>query len=276
MALAEVYLTNDVYMACLQLALSTEKEEVICLLLGETKEDKGKKTVYIYSMKIPHRLDKKKDRVEISIDQLLATRDYAEKLSQQLKKEVTVIGWFHSHPHITVWPSHVDVNTQANYQTMSGSFVGIISSVFSEDKTTKECEVNLTCFQSESITDDSGSMRYVRKPIPFFVIANPVPVTTISCLKTICDLPNILHQEEEDNYRECAAENSDVLCSLHNEMLLTKSLLHITNKISIPLLKTLELRERILKQQLIYLKKFDGKLRSAFGGCQEGSPNSKH
>ncbi|KAG8326082.1 BRCA1 BRCA2-containing complex, subunit 3 [Homalodisca vitripennis] len=107
MALAEVYLTNDVYMACLQLALSTEKEEVICLLLGETKEDKGKKTVYIYSMKIPHRLDKKKDRVEISIDQLLATRDYAEKLSQQLKKEVTVIGWFHSHPHITVWPSHV-------------------------------------------------------------------------------------------------------------------------------------------------------------------------
>lgn len=30
-----------------------------------------------------------------------------------------------------------DVNTQANYQMMSSSFVGIISSVFSEDKTTK-------------------------------------------------------------------------------------------------------------------------------------------
>uniref|UniRef100_A0A1B6KDE3 MPN domain-containing protein n=1 Tax=Graphocephala atropunctata TaxID=36148 RepID=A0A1B6KDE3_9HEMI len=274
MALAEVYLSNDIYMACIQLALSTEKEEVICLLLGETKEDKGNKTAYIYSMKIPHRLDKKKDRVEISIDQLIAARDYAEKLSQKLKVEVTVLGWFHSHPHITVWPSHVDVNTQANYQTMSKSFVGIICSAFSKDKTTKECEINITCFQSESITNDNGTVQNVRKPVPYFVFTNPVPITAVSCLKTICDLPNILHKEEEENYKECAAENSDALCTLHNEMLLTKSLLHITNKISIPLLKTLELRERILKQQLVFLKKFDGKLRSAFGGCGEGASNA--
>lgn len=73
----------------------------------QTKEEDNEEKAYIYAMKIPHRLDKKKDRVEISIDQLLATRDYAEKLSQKYKKEIRVLGWFHSHPHITVWPSHV-------------------------------------------------------------------------------------------------------------------------------------------------------------------------
>lgn len=52
-------------------------------------------------------MDKKKDRVEISIDQLLAAQDYAETLSQKFNREIRVLGWFHSHPHITVWPSHV-------------------------------------------------------------------------------------------------------------------------------------------------------------------------
>lgn len=35
MSLSAVYLTHDLRMACLQLALSTEKEEIIGLLLGE-------------------------------------------------------------------------------------------------------------------------------------------------------------------------------------------------------------------------------------------------
>lgn len=33
--LSEVYFSRDLYMACLQLALSNEKEEVIGLLFGE-------------------------------------------------------------------------------------------------------------------------------------------------------------------------------------------------------------------------------------------------
>ena len=84
-----------------------------------------------------------------------------------------VIGWYHSHPHITVWPSHVgeyqivivcdsytevvyiiwtarsviqlytiffvcvDVQTQADYQMMDDNFVGLIFAVFNEDKQTK-------------------------------------------------------------------------------------------------------------------------------------------
>jgi hypothetical protein len=37
MALSCVYLAADVYMVCLQHALSTEKEEVMGLLLGEVR-----------------------------------------------------------------------------------------------------------------------------------------------------------------------------------------------------------------------------------------------
>ena len=38
---------------------------------------------------------------------------------------------YHSHPHITVLPSHVDLKTQAAYQMLDDGFVGIIISAFS-------------------------------------------------------------------------------------------------------------------------------------------------
>lgn len=53
MVLTRVLLSNDVNMACLQLALSTEKEEVICLLLGEVRV---LKLVHIGHMCIPSRV----------------------------------------------------------------------------------------------------------------------------------------------------------------------------------------------------------------------------
>jgi proteasome lid subunit RPN8/RPN11 len=30
-----------------------------------------------------------------------------QRLSVQLGKQIRVVGWYHSHPHITVHPSHV-------------------------------------------------------------------------------------------------------------------------------------------------------------------------
>ncbi len=41
-------------------------------------------------------------------------------------------GRYHSHPHITVLPSHVDVRTQASYQMLDRNFVGLIISAFNE------------------------------------------------------------------------------------------------------------------------------------------------
>jgi hypothetical protein len=72
------------------------------------------------------------------------------------RSSTRVIGWYHSHPHITVLPSHVDVQTQAMYQQLVNpanqlsepasigfdvgclaflqeeGFIGLIFSVFSE------------------------------------------------------------------------------------------------------------------------------------------------
>ena len=32
---------------------------------------------------------------------------YLQQLAANLKRPIQVLGWYHSHPHITVWPSHV-------------------------------------------------------------------------------------------------------------------------------------------------------------------------
>lgn len=62
---------------------------------------------FISACKILHRSDKQPDRVEISAEQLCEAAMYAEQLEQQLNRPMRVLGWYHSHPHITVWPSHV-------------------------------------------------------------------------------------------------------------------------------------------------------------------------
>lgn len=117
------------------------------------KED----TVHVCSLSMMRRLDKQPDRVEISPEQLSAAAIEAEVMGEQLKRSIQVVGWYHSHPHITVWPSHVgiailivnshilnfclvDVRTQADYQVMSPNFIGLIFSCFQEiDKVSSKC-----------------------------------------------------------------------------------------------------------------------------------------
>uniref|UniRef100_A0A2K5CZA7 BRCA1/BRCA2-containing complex subunit 3 n=1 Tax=Aotus nancymaae TaxID=37293 RepID=A0A2K5CZA7_AOTNA len=64
--------------------------------------------VHIHSVIILRRSDKRKDRVEISPEQLSAASTEAEiSLLVNRSRPMRVVGWYHSHPHITVWPSHV-------------------------------------------------------------------------------------------------------------------------------------------------------------------------
>jgi BRCA1/BRCA2-containing complex subunit 3 len=57
-----------------------------------------------------------KDRVETSPEQMAACTALAESLSSSTGLFTRVVGWYHSHPHITVLPSHVDVSTQVGVQ----------------------------------------------------------------------------------------------------------------------------------------------------------------
>lgn len=51
------------------------------------------------------RVDKRPDRVEISPETLSTGAVHADQISTELGVSWHVIGWYHSHPHITVWPS---------------------------------------------------------------------------------------------------------------------------------------------------------------------------
>ncbi|KAK8943477.1 hypothetical protein KSP40_PGU008667 [Platanthera guangdongensis] len=93
------------------------------------------------------RSDRRKDRVETNPEQLAAATAQAEKLSQTIGRTTRVIGWYHSHPHITVLPSHVDVRTQAMYQMLDRGFIGLIFSCFSED-IQKVGRIQAVAFQS--------------------------------------------------------------------------------------------------------------------------------
>jgi proteasome lid subunit RPN8/RPN11 len=55
----------------------------------------------------------------------------AEQLTREARTcQIDVIGWYHSHPNITVFPSQVDINTQYIMQTIGRDFIGLIFSVF--------------------------------------------------------------------------------------------------------------------------------------------------
>ncbi|XP_037764321.1 lys-63-specific deubiquitinase BRCC36 isoform X6 [Chelonia mydas] len=173
MAVQAVHLEADAFLVCLNHALSTEKEEVMGLCIGEVPAgpragglpEPGRwvdtsRIVHIHSVIILRRSDKRKDRVEISPEQLSAASTEAERLAEITGRSMRVVGWYHSHPHITVWPSHVDVRTQAMYQMMDQGFVGLIFSCFIEDKNTKTGRILYTCFQSIQAQKSSEISHY--------------------------------------------------------------------------------------------------------------------
>lgn len=88
------------------------------------------------------------DRVEASPEQMVRCAAQAEECSKQRGVRIRVIGWYHSHPHITVLPSHVDVRTQATYQQLDEGFIGLIFSTFNEDAATHAQRVQVC--QSET------------------------------------------------------------------------------------------------------------------------------
>uniref|UniRef100_A0A8D2CSX3 Lys-63-specific deubiquitinase n=1 Tax=Sciurus vulgaris TaxID=55149 RepID=A0A8D2CSX3_SCIVU len=147
-AVQVIHLESDAFLVCLNHALSTEKEVVMGLCVGELNDDtRSNPNLHILELKCAQLL-KRKDHAEISPEQPSAASTEVERLAKLTGHPMRVVGWYHSHPHITVWPSHVDVCTQAMYQMMDQHFVGLIFSCFIEDKNTKTGRVLYTCFQS--------------------------------------------------------------------------------------------------------------------------------
>ncbi|NXA37043.1 BRCC3 deubiquitinase, partial [Eudromia elegans] len=307
MAVQAVHLEADAFLVCLNHALSTEKEEVMGLCIGEvpprrlsgpprspaprggTPHVDTSRIVHIHSVIILRRSDKRKDRVEISPEQLSAASTEAEisfpclsfpclsrGLAEMTGRPMRVVGWYHSHPHITVWPSHVDVRTQAMYQMMDQGFVGLIFSCFIEDKNTKvgnlknglslsgmkvsipaklksclcpwiQPAVRAVCSKVEAWL--KCRCLYERIEIPIHV----VPHETIGkvCLESAVELPKILCQEEQDAYRRIhSLTHLDSVTKIHNGSVFTKNLCSQMSAISGPLLQWLEDRLEQNKQRV--------------------------
>ncbi|EEB13628.1 COP9 signalosome complex subunit 5A, putative [Pediculus humanus corporis] len=233
MSLASVHMPADVYYACTLHALSVEEEEVMGLLIGKFEDGDA----YIISLIILQRSDKRKDRVEISTEQLHSAMVKTSELSDSLGEPINVLGWYHSHPHITVQPSHVDLRTQASYQMMDNRFIGVIFSVFNVDKT-KGQEIQVTCFQAARQGKEGP---YEKVEVPLFVEA--VKNFSTPCSESIFQLPEIISQEDLTNYHEISksCENS-YLNKLQNDSAFVISQCHILSATVNPLLLNAEVR----------------------------------
>ncbi|XP_033637649.1 lys-63-specific deubiquitinase BRCC36-like [Asterias rubens] len=246
-----VYLAADAYMVCLTHALSTEREEIMGLCIGEIDTNRA---VHIMSVIMLRRSDKSKDRVEISPEQLSMAASEAESLATLMKRPLRVIGWYHSHPHITVWPSHVDVRTQASYQFLDDGFIGLIFSCFNEEKETHAGQVQVTCFQSTNQSPEGEPPNYDRLEIPLFIV--PKDTISTACLDALAELPKILSQEEQEAYNKAVLNTGgeDLLTTVHNGAVYTKSLCHLMDVLSGPLMQCMETRLERNKHKLISLQ----------------------
>ncbi|GFR94449.1 Lys-63-specific deubiquitinase BRCC36 [Elysia marginata] len=131
---------------------------------------------------------------------------------------------------------------------MDDGFVGLIFSVFNEDKATKHNKIQVTCFQSREVNSS-----YQRVEVPLHI----VPSYSISpaCLSPLVDLPKILLQEEEEAYASVSdGEHQDLLTRVHNASVYTKSVCHVMEMVSGPLVHNLECRLVANQQRIQELK----------------------
>merc|ERR1740117_2023776 len=131
----------------------TEREEVMGLLLGDTDGEAaggGPVNVSIWSCMTLSRSDKRPDRCEISPEQLVGAAEHAERMTKVVGRTTRVVGWYHSHPHITVLPSHVDLRTQLQYQQMEAGFVGLIFAVFNANPREGTMQHEVMAFRTQA------------------------------------------------------------------------------------------------------------------------------
>ncbi|XP_064096832.1 lys-63-specific deubiquitinase BRCC36-like isoform X2 [Macrobrachium nipponense] len=260
MWVSSVKLAADAYLVCLHHALTTEKEEVMGLLVGQFSEGSDV-TCDIHSAVTLRRSDKRKDRVEISPEMLIEAQQRAEQMSATSGLQLHIVGWYHSHPHITVWPSDIDLQTQAGYQQMDNRFVGLIFSVYNEDPKTKMGNHQVTCFQATNQSPEGEPPQYVRLSVPLEITPTPsLEVNNQDALENLC----ATLFEEQREVLEASRELADKqpLDHLHNAAVMVRSVCGLSSSVLGPLVSTVEDRTQrmhimtqILKQEADYLRK---------------------
>lgn len=231
--LTDVFISDEVLMMCHNLALLTEKEEVAALLIGQKIIHEHGTTVSVTALSIPPRGEIKKDRVEIMSEDLVNAMEDAKHFSCIKGANLNVIGWYHSHPHITVWPSNVDLQTQLNLQNMDSCFIGIICSSYNTDTTTMMREMKTVCFQAKQM---NGTVQ--RIDVKFQVA--PTTCTSQLSFGVIVKHIETLYDELIKNYNEANEGDISPMAQLHNDSVYTLSGIHMLETVAKPMLQMLE------------------------------------
>ena len=113
MAVSEVVIVDSALLPLFVHAFITDREEVIGVLFGHVdKNADGTTTAWVLGSMVIPTGDQQSDRVEIFAERLCEATEEAEKMSVKYSQPLRVVGWYHSHPRITHYPSHVDLKTQ--------------------------------------------------------------------------------------------------------------------------------------------------------------------
>ncbi|KAI9206715.1 lys-63-specific deubiquitinase BRCC36-like protein [Polychytrium aggregatum] len=243
--LAIVYMTPEVQTTCLTYGLCTEKEETLVLLAGYFGYENFQTIAHVTRSIVTTRKDKSKDRVEVDPEQMSLAMTEADSAGLNL------VGWAHSHPHITVNPSHVDLRTQFNMQTLDPRFFGIIVSCFNNDAGTQRFQV--TCFQT--IETEHGQIERV---VPLLIRpANPGLLVTDG-LTQVQAIPRQLFKEEAEGFdnRQCGPTTglaAHLCAGIH-----THTLSNLVDKMTGPMLTHLKIRYDTNMKQIEMLDKRRG------------------
>ncbi|CAO0789518.1 unnamed protein product [Mucor circinelloides] len=265
--LNQVVLPAYIYHLILTHAYSTENEEIIGMLIGywETVPSNNpyhasKSVAYVKYISFLTRSDKRKDRVEIAPESLHLAALEAEEYGKKTGKPMMVIGWYHSHPHITVFPSHVDLKTQLSQQLMDEKFFGIIVSCFDSHNDNTE-KLQITCFQSAQDNQ--------RVNIPLLI--EPSLDMDSDTKELLLKLPEHMYEEykkeftvsnERIKYDLRSVKSIDTsslpntMTQLYNAGVYGQLLISLVDNMIVPTTHMLDLRTMELDKEIEELKKF--------------------
>ncbi|DBA94347.1 TPA: hypothetical protein ACH3X1_001953 [Trebouxia sp. C0004] len=249
------------------------------LLLGDVTRPNGENVARIWIAMPQIRSDRRKDRVEASPEQLSRCAAAAEQFTQQGGVRTRVIGWYHSHPHITVLPSHVDIKTQATYQMLDDGFVGLIFSTFNQDPKNKSQSISVTAFQSVAANEglspapsftagrlpsldaemaqaiqlslaearnhaSADSIQWQRKGVPLQIVKSEGPMERT--LTDIVALAKVLYQEEQKAFHAAMAESADSegninpLAAIQHATMYQQNLCRLMELVLAPMLRSMQ------------------------------------
>jgi BRCA1/BRCA2-containing complex subunit 3 len=201
------------------------------------------------------RKDRKKDRVEVGYQDLALASTIAEKFSSLDGVPQTVVGWYHSHPHITAMPSHVDVRTQGHYQQLDVGFIGLIFSVFDRGR------LEICAFQSRgSGGSNVGDCQWATVEIPIVILQESLPPTMsgevhLSSENNVALLAVLLNEDKQIFHAISGSSNPSESDLTRVFNVYQSSLLHLVDLQLAPTLAALRSRRLTLERQRDLLKR---------------------